>query len=119
MLSRQIETERRRLARMIVSGRVDVVDCDSGRTLGIVANMNFAGILLLGNANIRVGQRYRVRLEPWEPMPLVSLEFELECRWRRGESGDDNRWVGFEIVDASREALDAIALLGDRELRVP
>lgn len=109
---REEQQERRKLARLIVSGRVDAIDKNSGRSLGMVCNIHEEGLMLFGSVNLKENKIYQIRLKPWEQVDVPPLELEVKCLWKRGDDGNENCWAGFRIVKASGDTLDMITRLG-------
>lgn len=79
-----------------------VNDLDTGATLGHVADVSRAGLLLVGDAELRVGQRLRIDVElPEEPGFLgESFEVAAEVRWTGNDRNPSLGCAGLLFLDA-------------------
>ena len=105
------QQERRRLERHEVNGQIDAFDRVTGQLIGRLVDIHSEGLMLLANNLAEVGNIYQLSLQK-NTNNEIWLEVGVDCLWKNPANGEDRFWAGFRVIDASDEALAALANLG-------
>ena len=110
---------RRKHPRHTLRNTVTVVDKNSGKTLGTIANLSQEGIMLVNNHPLESDNIYQVRLCIAEGVLAdekpVTLEMGIDCLWV-SPAGDtaSTYWSGCQIIDISDSASTLIEQIIER-----
>jgi hypothetical protein len=102
--------ERRRAARRMPPEILKIHDLNTGAYLGQVANLTPDGLLLIAQDPIRVHTVFQLEIVLEFPVDgVATLRFGAESVWSSQAAGQQGYcWVGFSIIDISRETADFI-----------
>ncbi len=106
-----VQSEKRRQVRVPVDDEIYVKELASGRELGILANINMDGFMLIGDEGIKEDKFYEliIGLEPG--MPDGEITLGAECLWISETGTGDQIWAGFQFTQVSDSARDRIEKL--------
>lgn len=102
-------TSRRKHPRHTLRNTVTVVDTNSGKTLGTIANLSQEGIMLVHNHPLESENIYQIRLCIAEGLmndeKPIDIEMGIDCLWV-SPAGDtaSTYWSGCQIIDISDDA---------------
>lgn len=112
-------SNQRKLERHDITEPLDVWDARTDEHLGRLVNIHAEGLMILGAIELTEDKLYELRLTL--PQNLVSsgeLALGVDCLWvRKAEADTDvasQYWAGCQIIDASAQARDVIAVLISR-----
>ncbi len=106
---------RRHKPRRDVEGRIDVIDCMTGRTVGRIGNLSESGMLLRVDTLLRPDALYQLRFElPGQGTGAGTIEVGVHVLWldpaRDGGPGHVLAWAGLHFIHvptAHRKRLQA------------
>ncbi|HUH90129.1 MAG TPA: PilZ domain-containing protein [Lysobacter sp.] len=92
--------ESRRRPRRAVAGVVEVADCMSDRTIGLLGNVSETGMLLIANMPLVEDALYqlRFRLDGTEPH-RAPIEVGVHLLWQEHASASGQTWAGFRFIN--------------------
>ena len=91
---------------------VPAVDAASGETLGALVNISIEGLMLMSNQALETNRLYQVTLALPEAISGHSeIELGVDCLWTRDDEQFGHHWSGFQIIDASQDAIKVIEQL--------
>jgi hypothetical protein len=94
--------DRRRLTRYDIEDYFAVVDRDSNKIVGRLANLSIEGVMLITERPIKKRAILRVSLELVQPVLGHSqIDFDAECRWCRKGKGVDWFESGYKLNNVS------------------
>jgi hypothetical protein len=93
-----IETRRR--PRRAAAGVVEVTDCMTDRTIGLLGNLSETGMLLIANVPLVDDALYqlRFRLDGTEPY-RTPIEVGVHLLWQEHASASGQTWAGFRFIN--------------------
>ena len=106
--------DKRSSPRRRVNDDIEILDINSGQTLGHLGNISSGGFMLLANTAPNTGQLFQLRM--LLPTPLGEaphIELGAECLWCDASASGNQIWAGFQIIDITDEAIVLIDQLID------
>ena len=80
--------------------------------MGALVNITTEGLMLMSDTAINSNRIYPVSLIlPDAISGHNQVDLGVDCLWSRSEEEYQRYWAGFQIIDASRSALDRIESL--------
>lgn len=102
----------RRLERIELVKSIGVEDVINGGALGELVNITVEGIMVMSNRALSVGSIFQLRLHTPEESGLGPIDVGVDCLWvQQAGTGTDKYFSGFQIIDASPEAIATIEKL--------
>lgn len=95
------ESEKRRQARVPVDKEITVKDTVSGRALGVLANVNEEGFMVISDGGLREDHLYQIVLDVDGNTSDDTLSMGVECMWISDTGTGDQVWAGFQIMEIS------------------
>ncbi len=94
--------EKRYRSRRQVDMPIQVIDCNTLETLGMLANISTNGFMLISEQRIDPNRIYQLRLEFTQPIDGIdAIECGAESLWSDSAEDDPACWNGFHIIDIS------------------
>ncbi|MGV8942008.1 MAG: PilZ domain-containing protein [Lysobacter sp.] len=92
--------ESRRRPRRAVAGVVEVADCMTDRTVGLLGNVSETGMLLIANVPLVDDALYQVRfrLDAAE-LHRAPIEVGVHLLWQEHASATGQTWAGFRFIN--------------------
>lgn len=92
--------ESRRRPRRPAAGVVEVTDCMTDRTIGLLGNLSETGMLLIANVPLVDDALYqlRFRLDGTEPY-RAPIEVGVHLLWQEHASASGQTWAGFRFIN--------------------
>ena len=91
---------------------IAVYDQLSESSMGALVNITIEGMMLLGNEPVETNRIYHLVLQLPETIGGQSeIEIGVDCLWTRSDELGRNHWAGFQIIDASQQAIKSIEVL--------
>lgn len=100
--------ERRQQTRHKLDDDVQVVNADSGKTLGIIADLHNNGFMLAGTGKVKTDRVYNIKLLlPRHVNGLSEVAFQAECLWISNSMSEESSlfWAGFQILPDTQRSL--------------
>lgn len=96
-----VENEKRRQTRVPVEDEICIMDLTTGKELGILANINADGFMLIGDEGLKEDRFYdlSINLEPTAEGGEIVIG--AECLWISETGTGDQVWAGFQITEVS------------------
>lgn len=96
--------ETRRAPRRAVAGRVPVIDCMAGRTIGHLANVSESGMLLLAALPLREDALFQLRFA----LPLADgrqqpIDVGAHLLWREPARTAGQTWCGLRFLTLAED----------------
>ncbi len=106
---------RRQQQRVELHKPISVININTHKKMGALVNITTEGFMLMSDTLIESNRIYSVSLQLPDAMSgHKQVDLGTDCLWSRVEVADKRYWAGFQIIDASRSALDRIeALISD------
>lgn len=84
----------------------------TGELVGELVNITVEGLMLISDHEMDTNSIFQFRLEiPDGVAAANSLEIGVDCLWSRAAENFSRHWSGYQIIDASPEALETISTL--------
>jgi hypothetical protein len=97
--------QRRKLGRRHLLLYLQVLNRDTGETLGRMGDVTTDGMMLISNAAAEVGTVQRVRIIlPEEAYPDKTLDLDAQCLWCRRDRNPELMVCGLRFLDVGEEA---------------
>jgi hypothetical protein len=104
----------RRLERKELSQTVVIHDTINGGVFGELVNITSEGLMVMTDREIETQAIFQLALQLPEPMQgSDQLLLGADCLWCRRAENFYRYWAGFQIIDASEQALEQIEALLD------
>lgn len=105
---------RRKLERRQLSETVIIHDVFNGGVFGELVNITVEGLMAITDREIETQAIFQLALQLPEPLSGSSqLLLGADCLWCRRAENHNRYWAGFQIIDASDQALEQIEALID------
>lgn len=106
---------RRQQQRFELHKPISVININTHKKMGALVNITTEGFMLMSDTLIESNRIYPVSLLiPDAISGHKQVDLGSDCLWSRAEIDGERYWAGFQIIDASRSALDRIeALIND------
>jgi len=106
---------RRQQQRFELHKPISVININTQKKMGDLVNITTEGFMLMSDTFIESNRIYPISLIlPDAISGHKQVDLGTDCLWSRVEVEDERYWAGFQIIDASRSALDRIeALIND------
>ena len=106
---------RRQQQRFELHKPISVININTQKKMGALVNITMEGFMLMSDTFIESNRIYPISLIlPDAISGHKQVDLGTDCLWSRVEVEDERYWAGFQIIDASRSALDRIeALIND------
>ena len=102
----------RRHQRYELQQPIPVIDQQTGASMGALVNITIEGLMVMANSELESNRLYQLALQLPEPVNgFSSIELGVDCLWSRGADQVQRYWAGFQIIDASQEAIKVIEAL--------
>lgn len=109
--------EKRTLRRRALTYQLEVLDIESGDSLGRLVDISAEGMLLVGPRPAEVGERHAARMAlPEAILGRGHVDLSVEAVWSRPDAGPGLFLSGYRITDAQAGDLRAIVGLIARHL---
>lgn len=95
-------SEKRRHERIQLSSPLKAIDTLSGDCLGLLVNVSFEGLMLIGEKPVVDGAVYQVEI-PLGDEGAQTLSAGIECLWSSEADSEDKNWSGYRIIDISED----------------
>lgn len=106
---------KRRLERRQLRQTTPLTDALSGEAAGHVVDITSEGLMLEAAQPFDSRRVYVLNLQLPEPMAgQTAVRLGVDCLWARPADHFRGHWGGFQIIDASPEALQALEMLMTR-----
>lgn len=114
-----MSNNQRKLERHSIAAGLDVWDASTDEYLGRLVNIHAEGMMLLAPEPLVEDKLYELRLTlPQNFSSSGELTLGVDCLWVRAADPSDatatGHWAGCQIIDASPQAREVIALLVNR-----
>lgn len=107
-----MSTDLRRRERIHLSTTINVYDAFKQDKIGEIANIHQEGMMLISDQAITTNTIYQYRLVLSEEiLNTQEIQLGVDCLWNQEVSNIQRYWSGFQIIDASNEALAVIEQL--------
>lgn len=104
-------SEKRKQFRKDVAVNLPVVDVNTGRVIGDLANISYAGLMINSKRAFVCNSVFQLSLLLPKPMCGVdTLYFGAECLWCNPADVSGRYWVGFHLIDISPQDLEVLKL---------
>lgn len=104
--------ERRRHKRHELKDRFEVLDQDTGESIGHLINISSQGILMIGKPGFEVGQNLQlIILLTKKLLGKKTLYIDSRCAWVKPDTDPEYHLYGLEFVDVPPEEIGLIAIL--------
>ena len=91
---------------------ISVINMSTQKKMGALVNITTEGLMLMSDTAIISNRIYPISLIlPDAISGHKQVDLGVDCLWSRSEVEDQRYWAGFQIIDASRSALDRIESL--------
>jgi len=106
---------RRQQQRFELHKPISVININTHKKMGALVNITTEGFMLMSDTFIESNRIYPISLIlPDAISGHKQVDLGTDCLWSRVEVEEERYWAGFQIIDASRSALDRIeALIND------
>ena len=106
---------RRQQQRVQLHKPISVINMNTHKVMGALVNITTEGFMLMSDTLIESNRIYPISLLLPDAMSgHKQVDLGTDCLWSRVEAEGERYWAGFQIIDASRSALDRIeALIGE------
>ena len=106
---------RRQQQRVQLHKPISVININTHKVMGALVNITTEGFMLMSDTLIESNRIYSISLLLPDAMSgHKQVDLGTDCLWSRVEAEGERYWAGFQIIDASRSALDRIeALIGE------
>ena len=103
---------RRQQQRVELHKPISVININTHKKMGALVNITTEGFMLMSDTLIESNRIYSVSLLLPDAMNgHKQVDLGSDCLWSRDEVEGERYWAGFQIIDASRSALDYIEAL--------
>lgn len=103
---------RRQQQRVELHKPISVININTHKKMGALVNITTEGFMLMSDTLIESNRIYSVSLLLADAMNgHKQVDLGSDCLWSRDEVEGERYWAGFQIIDASRSALDYIEAL--------
>lgn len=94
--------DKRANPRRKLTERIEIVDVNSGHTLGYLVNISAGGFMLYADQAPAVNRLFQLRMETDSAIAaLDGVELGAECLWTQAVTESGHHWAGFQIIDIS------------------
>ena len=91
---------------------IAVINMNTQKKMGTLVNITTEGLMLMSDAAINSNRIYPISLIlPDAISGQKQVDLGVDCLWSRSEVEYQRYWAGFQVIDASRSALDRIESL--------
>ena len=91
---------------------ISVINIHTQKKMGALVNITTEGLMLMSDTAINSNRIYPISLIlPDAISGHKQVDLGVDCLWSRSEEEYQRYWAGFQIIDASRSALDRIESL--------
>jgi hypothetical protein len=88
---------------------LDVMDDNTGQTIGRLVDISMEGIMLISSSPIPVGSIYQVTIHlPTKVDGSVQISFGVETLWSNKSNDGNKHWTGCHILDISEQEADKV-----------
>lgn len=104
----------RRLERKELNQSIVVLDTINGGVFGELVNVTTEGLMVMTDREIETQAIFQLALELPEPIKGAhQIVVGADCLWCRSAENFSRYWAGFQIIDASEQALTQLEVLLD------
>jgi hypothetical protein len=99
----------RKLERREINQTIDITDVINGGKFGELINITTEGLMVMTEREIPTQSIYQLSLKlPVELHGSITVELGADCLWCRKDENFHRFWAGFQIIDASDNAVKQI-----------
>ena len=107
-------SEKRNLSRIKINNNLRVFDNETDALLGYASDVNFGGLMLIGESHIETHRMHRLRMEiPVKGHKTEHISLEAESLWSRQDADPEFYDTGFRLIDPTPNAVRMIRQLID------
>ena len=106
--------QQRKLQRQELSTTILIRNSMTRELIGELANITVEGLMIISDQEMNTNSIFQFCLELPEAIHgQTKIELGVDCLWSRHAENVNRHWSGYQIIDASPEALKTIdALIG-------
>lgn len=102
----------RKLERIELNETIHIHDCINGGHFGELVNLTTEGMMLISDRDIEPGSIFQLSFTlPAELLGSDQIELGADCLWCRAIDDSHRFWAGFQIIDASAQAIEQLEAL--------
>lgn len=102
----------RRLERKELNATIGVRNVITNDVIGELVNLTIEGLMIISDREMDTNSIFQFQLLLPEAINgSDTLDIGVDCLWCRGAENFDRYWSGYQIIDASPEAVAAIETL--------
>ena len=99
----------RKLERKEINQTIDIIDVINGGKFGELINITIEGLMAMTEREIPTQSIYQLSIKlPVELRGSDTVELGADCLWCRKDENFHRFWAGFQIIDASDNAVKQI-----------
>ena len=111
-------TQQRTEPRLAIQSCIQIRNMITDRGMGELVNITPEGLMLVSDQPITSNAVYQVELAlPTDAATRATVELGIECLWCRQTDDNHRYWSGYQIIDASPQALQTVHELLQQELQ--
>ena len=104
-------SEKRRAIRRDVAVDLPLVDVNTGRVVGDLANISYEGFMILSNRDVAQNSVFQLSLAlPKRINGVDAIYFGAESLWCSPSGKSSKFWVGFHLIDISKQDFQILQL---------
>lgn len=96
-----VESEKRKQTRVPVEDEICIMDLTTGKELGVLANINAEGFMLIGDEGLKEDRFYDLSINLEATTEGGEIIIGAECLWISETGTGDQVWAGFQITEVS------------------
>jgi hypothetical protein len=113
--STEVSEQQRKLQRQQITTTVTIENVLTGTASGELVNITAEGLMMISDHEVDTNSIFQFALILPEAIDgSRRIELGVDCLWCRKAEIFDRYWSGYQIIDASPQALRAIEVLIDR-----
>lgn len=102
----------RKLERQELNTSILIHNAMTGELVGELVNLTVEGLMIMSDHEMSSNSIFQFRLDiPDLPGTRGNIEIGVDCLWSRPAENFNRHWSGYQIIDASAEALQTIDAL--------
>lgn len=106
---RALSEHHRKLKRQELNTTILIRNSMTQELLGELANITVEGLMIISDQEMSTNSIFQFRLEfPESINGQTSIDLGVDCLWSRSAENFNRHWSGYQIIDASPDALETI-----------
>lgn len=106
---RALSEHHRKLKRQELNTTILIRNSMTQELLGELANITVEGLMIISDQEMSTNSIFQFRLEfPESINGQTSIDLGVDCLWSRSAENFNRHWSGYQIIDASPDALVTI-----------